>query len=174
MARRETPAGCFNIKRSDEIDTCGGGPRAGQDPATTGDTTLTATRYDAENSLRRRLYIFFFTMKTLTSVFTDDMDRCYLTGRRGHIERHHIFPGANRRRCELYGYVVPLHADIHPNGAFCKLSPVERRQVDHTLRQMAQRDYEIRHGSRADFIAEFGRSYLGWEISDDGEIYFTE
>ena len=53
--------------------------------------------------------------KRLTSVFTDDMDRCFFTGSTC-VERHHIFGGSNRKLSEKYGFVVPLRPDLHPNG----------------------------------------------------------
>ena len=48
------------------------------------------------------------------------MDRCYITGRTDHIERHHVFGGAYRKKSEKYGFVVPLTAEVHPNGAFLR------------------------------------------------------
>jgi hypothetical protein len=96
----------------------------------------------------------------IKSAFTDDMDTCIITGRTDHTERHHIFGAFNRKRSEQYGYVVPLHASIHPNGAFCSLSPEGRKDVDLRLKRIAQRHFELHHGSREDFIQEFGRNYL--------------
>lgn len=97
-----------------------------------------------------------------------DMNRCYITGiRSGIIERHHIFPAANRTRSTFYGMVVPLTAVIHPNGArrddkACQeLTGMKTKDIDLKLRREAQRWYEntlVR--SREQFIEEFGRSYL--------------
>ena len=53
----------------------------------------------------------------LWSIFTDDMDKCIITHAMTGIERHHIFGGANRKRSENYGFVVPdnlkLGSDIY-------------------------------------------------------------
>lgn len=96
--------------------------------------------------------------KRLWSIFTEDMDHCYFTGS-PEVERHHVYGGANRDRSEAYGYVIPLRPDLHPNGARFKPTR-ENRKIDRYLKERCQRDYESKHGSREDFIQEFGRSYL--------------
>lgn len=94
--------------------------------------------------------------KKLWSVFTDDMDHCIFTGR-APVERHHIFGAANRNRSEEYGFVVPLVPELHPNGAY---AGGDAKAVDIALKQKAQRYYEEHHGTREDFIHEFGKSYI--------------
>jgi len=96
--------------------------------------------------------------KKLWSIFTDDMNHCYFTGSL-EVERHHVFGAANRSRSEVYGYVIPLHPTLHPNGAMFKITK-ENLKIDKYLKQRCQRDYEKKHGSREDFIKEFGESYL--------------
>ncbi len=94
--------------------------------------------------------------KKLWSVFTDDMDHCIFTDN-APVERHHIFGGANRKRSEKYGFVVPLRPDLHPNGVqACK----DAKMIDDKLKKMAQTYYEEHHGSREEFIKEFGKNYL--------------
>ena len=95
--------------------------------------------------------------KRLTSVFTDDMDKCIFTGS-PYVERHHIYGAANRSLSEKYGFVVPLRYDLHPNGAGA--NPEYREQIDKHLKQMAQKYFEEHYGDRDDFIKTFGRSYL--------------
>jgi hypothetical protein len=95
-------------------------------------------------------------MKKLTSVFTDDMDRCFFTGCVP-VERHHIFGGANRKRSEKCGFVVPLRPDLHPNGVH---AGKDAKAIDTRLKQMAQEYYEEHYGTREDFRKEFGKSYL--------------
>lgn len=95
-------------------------------------------------------------MKKLWSIFTDDMEHCIFTGS-DKVERHHVFPSYNRKRSEKYGYVAPLRADLHPNGVFAGDS---KNEIDLYLRQKCQEDYEKNHGTREDFIKEFGRNYL--------------
>ena len=92
----------------------------------------------------------------LTSVFTDDMDRCMFTGATN-IERHHIFGGSNRKRSEEYGFIAPLRPDLHPNGVF---AGKDAKEVDLKLKTMAQEYYESHYGTREQFIKEFGKSVL--------------
>ena len=94
--------------------------------------------------------------KRLWSVFTDDMDHCMFTGN-APVERHHIFGAANKKRSEKYGFIAPLRPDLHPNGVFAGQSA---KLVDIALKKKAQTYYEEHHGSREDFIKEFGKSYL--------------
>ena len=97
-----------------------------------------------------------------------DMNKCYVTGISfGIIERHHVFGAANRTRSTFYGFVVPLVAAIHPNGArrdekTCKkLTGMTVKQLDLKLKQDCQTWYENELGkSREEFIEEFGRNYL--------------
>ena len=95
--------------------------------------------------------------KILTSVFTDDMDSCIFTGS-PYIERHHIFGGSSRNASEKYGFVVPLRYDLHPNGA--RADRRYAKQIDTHLKEMAQTYFEEHFGSREDFRAIFGKSYL--------------
>lgn len=94
--------------------------------------------------------------KKLWSVFTDNMDCCIFTGSY-HVERHHIFGGANRKHSEKYGFVVPLRTDYHPNGVH--FNP-KNGDVDTRLKKAAQRYYELHIGTRNQFRKEFGKSWL--------------
>ena len=95
--------------------------------------------------------------KKLWSVFTDDMDICIFTGS-PYVERHHIFGGSNRTNSEIYGFVVPLRFDLHPNGV--RADRRYAKKVDDYLKKMAQEYFEERYGSREKFREVFGRSYL--------------
>ena len=94
--------------------------------------------------------------KELSSVFTDDMDSCIFTGAQP-VERHHIFGGVYRKKSELYGFVVPLRPDLHPNGVH---AGPQAKAADTLLKMMAQEYFEQHHGTREDFRREFGKSYL--------------
>lgn len=94
--------------------------------------------------------------KRLWSAFTDDLDHCIFTGS-SQVERHHIFGGSSRKASERYGYVVPLRPDLHPNGVF---AGKHAKRIDIYLKQMTQRDFEKKHGTREDFRKVFGKSYL--------------
>ena len=96
-------------------------------------------------------------MKRLKSIFTDDMDHCIFTGS-DVVERHHVFGGFNRVRSEKYGFIAPLRPDLHPNGVFA--NPDRKDEIDEHLKRACQEWYEKNVGTREEFIAEFGRSYL--------------
>lgn len=94
--------------------------------------------------------------KKLWSIFTDDMDSCMITGT-SPVERHHVFGGANRSRSEKYGFIAPLRPDLHPNGV---RAGEAAKSLDMVLKTRCQRYYEEFHGTREDFIKEFGKSWL--------------
>lgn len=94
----------------------------------------------------------------LWSIFTDDLGRCYIT-KLWVAEVHHVFPGKNRKLCEKYGFVVPLHPTLHRWGPD-SVHKVPNRGLDLKLKQECQRYYEEHYGTREDFIKEFGKSYL--------------
>lgn len=94
------------------------------------------------------------------SIFTDDMNACYFQKRTDGIERHHVFGGANRKRSEKYGFVIPLHYSLHPNGAGCQLSQDERNDLDRVLKQECQKWYLEHIGGIDSWMKEFGRNYL--------------
>lgn len=103
--------------------------------------------------------------KRLRSVLTDDMETCYLTRTALDIEHHHIFGGALRGKSEFYGFVVPLAAWCHPNGARfdekkCRdILGMTRREVDVMIKQAAQTYYEMNIGNREKWLREFGKSW---------------
>jgi hypothetical protein len=73
------------------------------------------------------------------------------------VERHHIFGGSNKAKCEKYGFIAPLRPDLRPNGVH---AGKDAKKVDLKLKQMAQEYYEAHYGTREDFIREFGKSVL--------------
>lgn len=95
--------------------------------------------------------------KQLKSVFTDDMDTCIFTAS-PYVERHHIFGGSYRELSEIFGFVVPVRYDLHPNGVHA--DPRYRKEIDEYLKKMAQEYFEKHYGTREDFRNIFGKSYL--------------
>jgi len=90
---------------------------------------------------------------------------CWLCGRWGHLEEHHIFGGAYRKKSTKYGLTVLLCGDrCHRNGP----------QAAHRCRETAQRLHE--YGQRKfmreqnatidDFRREFGKNYLPEEMDE--------
>ena len=83
-------------------------------------------------------------------------DHCYLCGRYGQMEWHHIFGGANRINSTKYGLVVPLCHACHnepPNGVH-----FNRERMDE-LRAAGQRKFES-IASHEEFMKTFGENYL--------------
>lgn len=107
-------------------------------------------------------------MKKLWSIFTDDMDRCIITGRTDHIERHHIFGGANRKRSEKYGFIAPLTAEMHPNGVIGQSRDLQA--VDGKLKRLCQEYYFEHIGNREDWYREFGRFYDADDTEEEDEV----
>lgn len=83
-------------------------------------------------------------------------DYCYLCGKYGPVERHHVFQGAYRKKAERHGFVVNLCHYCHNEPPMGVHHNKERRIA---LRQTCQKEYEQTH-TRNQFIAEFGRNYL--------------
>lgn len=98
-------------------------------------------------------------MKKLWSIFTDDMNKCIVTSAMTSIERHHVFCGADRKKSEKYGFVVPLHSSVHPNGAY--RTDDNWKELDHWLKRKCQEYFiEVAQiGDRDAWYREFGRFY---------------
>lgn len=86
---------------------------------------------------------------------------CFICGRNGNgdrLEQHHIFNGANRKLSEQLGLKVYLCGDkCHRNGP---LSVHKCYTSNKALKKLGQTKYEELYGSRAEFIGQFGKSYL--------------
>lgn len=108
--------------------------------------------------------------KKLKSIFTDNMDKCFVTGIETGIERHHIFSGTDRSRSEKYNFICPLHYSVHPNGTSNRDS--NWVDLDHWLKRMCQEWYvEVAHiGTKADWYNEFGRFY---DDRTDEKVWFN-
>ena len=75
------------------------------------------------------------------------------------LEDHHVFFGTgNRAKSEKLGLKVWLCGETcHRTG---KRAAHRNRETDLFIKRHAQQVYESTYGDRADFIREFGRSYL--------------
>ncbi len=91
---------------------------------------------------------------------------CYLCGKYGSTELHHIFGAANRTKSERYGLFVHLCHGCHnepPNGVHFNAKRRARLQAKGQAAFEARYMYEIRCGqdmAREAFIKEFGRNYI--------------
>ena len=91
----------------------------------------------------------------LESALVDDMDFCIVC-KRPRQQVHHVFGSYNRKKSDDYKYILPLCEPHHTgtNGVH------NNKQMDRQFKQMAQRHFEQHHGTRKDFIKEFGKSWL--------------
>lgn len=83
--------------------------------------------------------------------------RCYATGREDFLDRHHIFKGSRRKASEKHGLWVYLNHDVHMDMHDHR-KPYETLEND--LKVIGQQAFEDNGGSRDDFMAIFGCSYL--------------
>lgn len=94
----------------------------------------------------------------LWSVLTDDMKSCYVT-HSPTVHIHHVFNGNRKKASEKRGFLVPLHPALHTYGPD-SVHHNPNKGLDLRLKQECQRYYEEHYGTRAEFIKEFGKSYL--------------
>ena len=89
------------------------------------------------------------------SVFTDDLEHCYLCGKpREHL--HEIIYGKNRINSIKYNFVIPLCANHHTGKDGIHFN----KDLDLYYKRLCQIYFENNIGNRIEFIKIFGRSYL--------------
>ena len=82
---------------------------------------------------------------------------CYVTGSTQFLDRHHVFKASRRKKADEYGLWVWLRHDVHMKmHDHCK--PYETLEND--LKAVAQKAFEEKVGTRDEFRAIFGASYL--------------
>jgi hypothetical protein len=86
------------------------------------------------------------------SVFTDDLQHCYLCGKPKE-ELHEIYAGRNRRNSMKYGFVLPLCHECHSLNQ-------ENPFFNDFWHKNGQEYYECNLGSREAFIEIFKKNYL--------------
>lgn len=91
------------------------------------------------------------------SIMWDWKGCCYLCGKEGPTEEHHIFGGPNRKKSERYGLKVYLCPDCHRNGKHAVHKDAGTMQILHEAGQMA---FELNYG-HDEFMRVFGKNYLG-------------
>lgn len=95
---------------------------------------------------------------------------CFLCGKTGWLEEHHVYPGPFRDKSEKYGLKVGLCGEsCHRNGRY---AAHQCRETSDALKQFWQIKYMMAHkASVADFRAEFGKNYLELDYYDDERSY---
>lgn len=83
---------------------------------------------------------------------------CFLCGRYGPVERHHIFGAANRKKSERYGLTVNLCHWCHnepPDGAHFSAATARTLHIYGQCKAMKEQGWSVE-----DFVREFGKNYL--------------
>lgn len=93
----------------------------------------------------------------MKSVVTDDTEKCFICGRYGGLEKHHLFGGSSRKLSEKYGLWVMLCHWCHnepPYGVHFNAEAMDY------LHREGQKAFEKNH-SRKEFLEIFKRgNYL--------------
>lgn len=89
----------------------------------------------------------------MRSIIPDDLEyRCYLCGKVGTTQVHHMLHGSYRKNADQFGLTVHLcphcHRALH-----------DKRENDLFLQKTAQRKFEQSY-SHNDFMKIFGRNWL--------------
>lgn len=93
--------------------------------------------------------------KNRKSVFTDDLEHCYLCGKpREHL--HEIIYGKNRINSIKYNFVLPLCANHHTGKDGIHFN----KELDLYYKRLCQIYFENNIGNRKEFIKVFRRNYL--------------
>ena len=82
---------------------------------------------------------------------------CFLCGRIGPTECHHIFGGPNRRLSDEDGLFVHLCHSCHnqpPDGAHFNKETAKK------LHMVGQKAWEAKYGDRADFMRRYGKNFM--------------
>lgn len=83
--------------------------------------------------------------------------QCFICGKYGDTECHHIFFGSNRKYSEQYGLTVYLCPECHRTS---DIAVHRNKEVRTTLQRIGQRTFEKKCGSREEFVRMFGKNYL--------------
>ena len=87
----------------------------------------------------------------------DAKGQCFICGKTGYTERHHIYGSANRKYSEQYGLTVYLCPECHRTS---EIAVHRNKEVRTTLQRIGQRTFEKKCGSREEFVKLFGKNYL--------------
>lgn len=93
----------------------------------------------------------------LMNSIIQERKECYVTGVSQGLHLHHCFKGSRRKLADKYGLTVWLHYDVH-RRLHDHSKPYETLEND--LKAVAQKAFEDNGGTREEFRAIFGASYL--------------
>ena len=90
--------------------------------------------------------------KNRKSVFTDDLEHCYLCGKKKN-DLHEVYGGRNRINSIKYNFILPLCRECHSSN---QNNPI----FNDYWHKQGQLYWEENIGSREEFIKVFRRNYL--------------
>lgn len=90
--------------------------------------------------------------KNRKSVFTDDLEHCYLCGKKKN-DLHEVFGGRNRINSIKYNFILPLCRECHSSNQ-------NNTIFNNYWHKQGQLYWEENIGSREDFVEVFKRNYL--------------
>lgn len=90
--------------------------------------------------------------KNRKSVFTDDLEHCYLCGKKKN-DLHEVYGGRNRINSIKYNFILPLCRECHSNNQ-------NNAIFNDYWHKQGQLYWEENIGSREEFIKVFRRNYL--------------
>jgi hypothetical protein len=90
----------------------------------------------------------------VSSIVTDEYNKCFICHSERNLETHHCFFGANRKQSDKYGLTVPLCSYCHrgQNGVH------HNHQLDLYIKRYAQLQFEKEY-SYEEFMKVFGKNY---------------
>lgn len=92
------------------------------------------------------------------SIFTDDLNKCYITGDTQNVSVHHIFGASRKALSEKYGFLVPLREDWHTLADY---SVHKDRNLSLKFRVKCEEYYiNVLQKTKEEWIAEFS---VWWE-----------
>ena len=93
------------------------------------------------------------------SILTEDLDHCYLCGRRDRkLDRHEVFGASNRQKSKSDGLWVPLcHVPCHEGKDGVHGNAEIARELKHDAQQIAMDYYGW---STEEFIRRYGKNWL--------------
>lgn len=87
------------------------------------------------------------------TILQTDLDVCFVCGKRGATDWHHVFNGAMKKRSEEDGMMIHIHRGCH---RFLHEHPMSNE----TMKKRAQRKWEETYGDREAFIERYRKNYL--------------
>lgn len=94
----------------------------------------------------------------MESIMQKDKE-CYICRTTSNLHLHHCLYGTSgRKKATQYGLMVYLCQEHHTGNTGVHHNP--NKGYDLLIKRAAQRAFEANHGTREDFIKEFGRNYL--------------